>query len=185
MEDSSIVALFNRRDDRAIAETASKYGSYCGAIAGNILSSPEDTEEILNDTWLSAWNDIPPTQPSCLRAYLGRITRNLALSRYRFFHTKKRYTEMELLLSELSDCLPSGDSPELALARAELTRLLSEWLETLQAEERQLFVRRYWYGVSVKQLAREAGITQNAMTQRLLRTRRSLRILLEQEGVEL
>ena len=92
---------------------------------------------------------------------------------------------MELLLSELSDCLPSEDGPELALERAELSRLLSDWLDTLPAEERQLFVRRYWYGVSVKQLAGEAGITQNAMTQRLLRTRRNLRVRLEQEGVEL
>lgn len=185
MEDSRIIDLYMQRNDCAIAETAAKFGAYCSSIAGNILSCAEDTEEILNDTWLAAWNDIPPTQPSCLRAYLGRLTRNLALSRYRFFHTKKRYAGIEILLSELADCLPSEDSTELAFERSELSRLLSDWLDALPSEERQLFVRRYWYGVAVKQLAREAGITQNAMTQRLLRTRRSLRARLEQEGVEL
>lgn len=185
MEDKTILDLYVRRSERAIAETAAKYGPYCGAVAENILSCPEDTEEILNDTWLAAWNDIPPSKPACLRAYLGRITRNLALSRFRFYRTKKRYAGMETLLSELEECLPGPDSVERALDRRELARVLRDWTDSLEPEERQLFVRRYWHGVPVNCLAREAGVTQNAMAQRLLRLRRSLKARLEQEGVEL
>lgn len=185
MEDKTIIDLYIQRNQRAISETAEKYGGYCGAVAGNILGCPEDTEEILNDTWLAAWNDIPPSQPGCLRAYLGRLTRNLAISRYRFFRAKKRYAGMESLLSELGDCVPGGQSPEEALDRLELARTLRDWADGLEPSERQLFVRRYWHGVPVKQLAREAAVTQNAMTQRLSRLRRSLRARLEQEGVAL
>lgn len=185
MEDKNILDLYVRRSERAITETAGKYGPYCGAVAERILGCPEDTEEILNDTWLAAWNDIPPSLPVCLRAYLGRLTRNLAISRYRFFRTKKRYAGMESLLSELEDCIPASECVEDRLERMELSRVLQDWVDGLEARERQLFVRRYWHGVAVKTLAREAGITQNAMTQRLLRLRRSLQARLEQEGVEL
>lgn len=185
MEDRVIVDFYIQRNERAISESAAKYGAYCGTVAQNILSSHEDAEEIVNDTWLAAWCDIPPSQPDCLRAYLGRITRNLALSRWRSLHAQKRYAGMERLLSELEDCLPADGGPERSFEQRELSRLLSAWLSGLAPEERQLFVRRYWHGVPVKGLAREAGITQNAMTQRLLRLRRSLKARLEQEGVEL
>ncbi len=185
MEDRTIVDLFIQRNQRAITEAAEKYGGYCGTVAERILGCPEDTEEILNDTWLAAWNDIPPSQPQCLRAYLGRLTRNLALSRFRFYRSKKRYVGMETLLSELEDCLPGGRTPEQELEARELVRVLRDWIDHLSAGERQLFVRRYWHGVPVKELAREAGVRQNAMTQRLLRLRVRLRTRLEQEGVEL
>lgn len=185
MEDSSILELYNRRSQEAISATAAKYGSYCRAVADRILSSPQDTEEILNDTWLAAWNDIPPSQPQCLRAYLGRLTRNLSLSRYRFLHTQKRWASMETLLSELGDCLPAPGGPQEALEAKALAELLAAWVQSLEPEERQLFVRRYWHAVPVKQLAREAGVAQNTVAQRLLRLRRRLRARLEQEGVEL
>ena len=185
MEDGNIIDLYFQRDQQAITETASKYGGYCCRVAENVLGCPEDTEEIVNDTWLSAWHDIPPSRPDCLRAYLGRLTRNLAISRYRLFHTKKRYAGMEALLSELEEVLPGGKDPEEEFENKELARLLRDWVDSLEAEESQLFVRRYWHGVPVKELAREAGITQNAMTQRLMRLRRSLRERLEHEGVEL
>lgn len=182
MEDKTIIDLYVQRNQRAVAETAAKYGAYCAAIADRVLGCPEDTEEIVNDTWLAAWNDIPPSQPVCLRAYLGRLTRNLAISRYRFFRSKKRYAGMETLLSELEDCVPGGRSPEEELEGKELARLLRDWADGLEPESRQLFVRRYWHGVSVRQLAREAGVSQNAMTQRLARLRRALRSRLEEEG---
>ena len=182
MEDESILEYYVRRDERAIAETAAKYGPYCAVVAENILGCPEDVEEILNDTWLAAWTDIPPSRPACLRAYLGRITRNLALSRFRFFHTKKRYAGLESLLSELADCVPAAGTAETELERRELSRLISAWLDGLEAEQRRLFVRRYWHGVPVKRLAREAGIGRNAMAQRLARLRQSLKTRLEQEG---
>ena len=183
MEDKTIVELYIRRDERAVTETAAKYGAYCAAVADNILDCPEDTEEILNDAWLAAWNDIPSAKPACLRVYLGRLTRNLALSRYRFFHRKKRYAGMDCLLSELGECIPAQETVERELARMELSRVLSAWLDSQTAGDRQLFVRRYWYGVSVKRLAREADVPQNTMAKRLLRLRRSLRSRLEREGV--
>ncbi|MBO4419733.1 MAG: sigma-70 family RNA polymerase sigma factor [Oscillospiraceae bacterium] len=183
MEDKTIINLYFQRNQRAITETAAKYGAYCTTVAENVLGCPEDTEEIVNDTWLAAWNDIPPSEPGCLRAYLGRLTRNLAISRYRLFRSKKRYSGMETLLSELEDVIPGGRTPEEELEGRELARTLQNWVDSLEAPEGQLFVRRYWHGVSVKELAREAGITQNAMTQRLLRLRQSLRKRLEQEGV--
>ncbi len=185
MEDKIILDLYVQRNERAITETAAKYGPYCGAVADNILGCPEDVEEILNDTWLAAWRDIPPSQPACLRAYLGRITRNLALSRFRFYRTKKRYAGVETLLSELEDCIPAPGTPERELDRRELVRVLRDWTDGLEPEARRLFVRRYWHGTAVKQLAREAGLTQNAMAQRLARLRGSLKTRLEQEGAEL
>lgn len=183
MEDAVIIDLYIQRNQRAIAESSAKYGAYCGAVAGNILGSPQDTEEVLNDTWLAAWNDIPPSQPQCLRAYLGRLTRNLAISRYRFFRARKRYAGMEQLLSELEDCIPAPERVEERLEQAELAQALRDWVDSLEPQQRQLFVRRYWHGVSVKQLAREAGLSQNNMAQKLLRLRRALRTRLEQEGV--
>lgn len=182
VEDQSIIELYFRRSERAISETEAKYGGYCGAIASNILTQQEDAEECLNDTWLAAWNDIPPSRPNCLRAYLGRLTRNLAITRYRYTHAEKRRSGMDLLLSELEDSLPAPVGVEQTMEQAELSRILRDWLDDLAAEDRKLFIRRYWYGVSVKSLAAEAGTKDNLMAQRLLRLRRKLKQRLEQEG---
>ncbi len=182
MEDQAIIELYFRRSEQAISETAEKYGGYCGAIATNILSLPEDAEECLNDTWLAAWNDIPPSRPGCLRAYLGRLVRNLAITRFRYVHAAKRASGMDVLLSELEDCLPASGTVEQELEQGELNRILRDWLDGLRAEDRRLFVRRYWHGVSVKALAREAGTKENLMAQRLLRLRKKLKLKLEQEG---
>lgn len=183
VEDHSIIELYFQRSERAIDETAAKYGSYCGTVARNILTVQEDAEECVNDTWLAAWNDIPPSRPTCLRAYLGRLTRNLAISRWRFSHAARRYSGMETLLSELEDCLPSQNDVERELEREALSAVLRAWVGGLGEDDRALFVRRYWYGVSVKQLSAEAGRTQNATAQRLWKLRRSLKTRLEQEGL--
>ena len=185
MEDQTIIELYFRRSERAIDETVSKYGPYCRAIAQNVLTLPEDAEECVNDTWLAAWNDIPPSRPDSLRAYLGRLTRNLAISRWRALRAQKRFSGMEELLSELEDCLPAPGGVEEEVERAELSAALRAWIDSLEPAERRLFVRRYWYGVPVKQLAREAGVSQNAMAQRLLALRRKLRNRLGQEGIDL
>ena len=121
--------------------------------------------------------------PTCLRAYLGRLTRNLAISRWRFSHAARRYSGMETLLSELEDCLPSQNDVERELEREALSAVLRAWVGGLGEDDRALFVRRYWYGVSVKQLSAEAGRTQNATAQRLWKLRRSLKTRLEQEGL--
>lgn len=107
MEDAAIVALYWNRDEAAIAETQRKYGSYCQAIAQNILSSREDAEECVSDAWNAAWNAMPPQRPGSLSAFLGRIVRNLSISRWRRDRAQKRYAGLEVLLSELEDCLPA------------------------------------------------------------------------------
>ena len=180
--DKEIVALYWARDERALEETERAYGSLCRGLARRILKNSEDAEECVSDAWLAAWNRIPPAKPESLRAFLGKITRTLAISRFRSLHAQKRGAGLTLLLSELEDCLPAAGSVEQVLEQAELNRILQEWLDGLAAEDRKLFVRRYWYGVSVKALAAEAETKQNLMAQRLLRLRRKLKARLEQEG---
>ena len=185
MEDSQIIDLYYARNEEAIPATDRKYGPYCRTIARNVLSRWEDTEECVNDTWLTAWNRMPPDLPQCLRAFLGRITRNLAISRFRANRAQKRGSGMEVLLSELEDCIPASQTVELEIEEKELTEHIDRWLRSLDREDRILFVRRYWNGDSVQDLARELGIRPNAMTKRLLRLREGLRQHLEKMGVAL
>lgn len=185
MEDQHIIRLYFDRDQEAIRQTDRKYGGQCRRTARNILTVPEDAEECVNDTYLAAWNTIPPERPRTLGAYLGRIVRNLSISRYRINRAQKRYAGMEALLSELEECVPGRENVEVELERRELGKLLSCWLDALPREERDLFLRRYWYGEAVQDLAREAGLTPNQASQRLFRLRGMLRSLLESEGVDL
>lgn len=184
MEDHAIVALYWARSETAIAETDRKYGNYCWSIAWNILSNREDAEECVSDTWHNAWNTMPPQKPVSLAAFLGRIVRNLSISRWRRSRAQKRYAGMETLLSELEDCLPGAVSVEETVERRELTAVLERWLESLDREERGLFLRRYWYGETVKDLAAEWGLSPNQMAKRMLRLRRSLKAELEREGID-
>ncbi len=184
MEDMAIIDLYWARDERALTETDLKYGGYCTAIARNLLSSREDAEECVSDTWHRAWRTMPPQRPNSLRAYLGRIVRNLSISRFRALRAAKR-SGVELLLDELDECVPGRSDVEEELESKELTGLIEGWLEGLGAEDRRLFLRRYWYGVEVQALARELGATPNAAAQRLRRLRLALKELLEQEGVRL
>ncbi len=182
MEDTAIVALYWDRNENAIAETERKYGAYCRAIAQNILSSREDAEECVSDTWHNAWNAMPPQRPGSLSAFLGRIVRNLSISRWRREHAQKRFSGLETLLSELEDCLPSSGNVEGELEGKELTALVERWLETLDKEDRVVFLRRYWYGDEVKTVARAWGVGANQMAKRLMRLRRELKQELEREG---
>ena len=185
MDDFAIVELFHRRDEQAITESDKKYGALCRSIALRLLDFREDAEECVNDTWHTAWNRMPPDRPQSLGAFLGRITRNLSISRWRRDHAQKRFNGMEVLLSELEDCVPAPGSVEEALDRQQLSRSISAWLDGLAEEDRRLFIRRYWYGDPVKELAAERGERANALSQRLLRLRKALRTFLESEGVEL
>ena len=165
MEDETILDLYFAREERAIAETGKKYGGYCRSIAFNILRSHEDTEECVSDTWLHTWNAIPPTRPGCLRAFVGRITRNLSFTRWEAARAQKRGGgQTEILLSELADCLPGGERVDARL-------------------DRQLFVRRYYYGDSVRRLSGLFGLTENTVKSRLFRLRAGLRDALLKEGI--
>ncbi len=183
MEDSQIVALYHNRDEQAITESSRKYGALCSRIANNILNSTEDAKECVNDTWFAAWRRIPPDQPLSLGAFLGRITRNLSISRWRSDHAKKRCRGMEVLLSELDECIPDPNNVEQAVERLELAKLLEQWLDSLPTEDSILFVRRYWYGEAVHALARECKRTPNQTAQKMMRLRKQLKQFLEQEGV--
>ena len=185
MEDRQIVALYHQRQERAIRESEKKYGAYCRRIARNILTLPEDAEECVSDTWLAAWNAMPPQFPQVLSAFFGRIVRNLSISRYRANHAQKRYSGLETLLSELEDCLPSPDTMERHLEQLELSGLIADWLEELSPDDRALFLGRYWYGEPVKTLAHRAGLSPNTASQRLGRLRQRLKQVLEAEGVAL
>lgn len=185
MEDELIIEMYFKRDELAITETDRKYGAFCHRVAMNILSIREDAEECVNDTYHAAWRQIPPTFPDSLRAFLGRITRNLSVSRFRANRAEKRYTGMEQMLSELNDCVPSSDNVKQAIETEQLSGIISGWLDSLPADDCALFVRRYWHGDAVKTLAKECGVTQNQMAQRMLRLRKSLREALEAEGVAL
>ena len=182
MEDADIVALYWDRDESAITETDLKYGPYCRTIARNILSSPEDAEECVSDAWHRAWSAIPPQKPDRLGAFLGRIVRNLSISRWRQEHARKRYSGLETLLSELEDCLPAPNGVEETVEGKELTARVEAWLESLDKEDRAVFLRRYWYGEEVKTLARTWGAGANQMAKRLMRLRKDLKRELEREG---
>ena len=185
MEDERIIELYWRRDEHAMAETAQKYGAFCTAIAGNVLSDRRDAEECVNDTWLHAWNAMPPQRPRLLRPFLGRITRNLALNLWEKNHAQKRDANMELLLDELSDCIPSPRTVEREMEAQELGQLISAWLRTLPSDDRRLFLRRYWNGNSLQELAAECRQTPEKLARRTYRLRQALKTYLERNGVTL
>lgn len=183
MEDTRIIELYHLRDEAAITATSSKYGGFCHRIAMNILNIREDAEECVQDTWLSAWEHMPPDRPRGLKAYLGRITRNLSFSRYRRRMADKRCEPMSVSLDELGECVPSQESVERTVDAAELAQYISDWLDSLHPRDCALFVRRYWYGDSIESLARLLGVTPAALATRLFRLRTRLRRYLEQHNI--
>lgn len=186
MEDSQIVALYFDRDQRAIEETAAKYGSYCYSIVYNILQNKEDAEEAVSDTYLGAWATIPPHKPVILSTFLGKIARRAALKRWERSRTQKRGGgELALALEELSEYLSDGSTPETAIENVELTRILNEFLRTLPKQERQVFVCRYWYVDSIADIAKRFGYSQSKVKSMLARTRKKLHTKLEKEGINL
>ena len=179
MDDKQIIELFFARSEEAIGESEKKYGAYCRTIAGNILPDRADAEECVSDTWLRAWGAIPPNRPERLGAFLGRITRNLALDRLRA--EKKRCPVQE----ELGECLTLGDPTAGMVDRVVLTAALDRFLAGLPQKKRKLFLRRYWYFSTVEELARDFGMSESGVKMTLLRLRRELRAQLKQEGIEL
>lgn len=183
MEDTEIVALYWARDESAVAESETKYGGYCRAIALGILESREDAAECVNDTWLRAWEAMPPRRPSRLDTFLGRLTRNLSLDRWRALRAQKRGGgQTELALHELEECLPAAGRPESEVETGELTESLNRFLEALPREKRVLFIQRYWYLRPVEELAALHGMRKSTAASTLFRLRAELREHLEREG---
>ena len=184
MKDNEIIKLYWDRDEAAITATADTYGSYCYTIAYNILNSNEDSEECVNDTWLNAWNSIPPQRPERLSTYLGKITRNLSLNRYKQLNTQKRGGgQVELALSELGNCVPSQTGIEQIADEMELVAALEKFLLSYPKTERNIFLGRYWYLYSIPELATAYRMSESKIASLLYRMRNRLKLHLQKEEI--
>ncbi|MBQ7064859.1 MAG: sigma-70 family RNA polymerase sigma factor [Firmicutes bacterium] len=185
MKDAQIVQMYWDRNEDAIQATEERYGSYCHAVAMHILDNQEDAAECVNDTYLRAWNNIPPHRPADLKTFLGKITRNLAFSRYRYKNAGKRGGgQIPAVLSELQDCLADPWSTEDEVMKAELTRALNDFLAYLPKRKRHLMIRRYWYAESIRDIAAASGKSEAAISTELSRLRGKLKEFLRERGIE-
>ena len=186
MDDTTIVQLYWDRDERAIPATSGKYGNYCNSIAWNILGNREDAEECVNDTYMRAWNSMPPHRPNALSAFLGKITRNVSLNRYKQNTADKRGGgEVPAVLEEIAELVSDTDSVEQEVDRRELVKAIDAFLDGLPTEKRSLFLCRYWYFDSVSDLASRFGMTENHVSITLNRLRRKLHNDLLERGFDL
>lgn len=183
MDDIEIIELYWQRNERALQETQKKYGSYCTTIANRILASPEDSEECVQDAYLRAWNTIPPQRPRYLRAYLVRITRNLALNRLKSMTAQRRGAGMaHLPLEELHDLVGSDGDPLSELEKKRLADSIGIFLRVLPAEKQKLFLLRYWYLESLSEIASQTHLSEDKIRNDLFRIRKKLKNHLEKEG---
>lgn len=186
MDDIRIVQLYWDRDQKAITETAAKYGNYCTFIAKNILGNKEDAEECVNDTYMKAWNAMPPHRPDMLSTFLGKITRNLSFNRYKHNHADKRGGgELSAVLDELSECVSGKNNIEQEIEYKELVKSIDSFLDTLSLEKRSIFICRYWYTDSVAEIARQFDMRENTVSMILSRIRTKLQKYLIERGYEL
>ena len=184
MKDIDIIKLYFARSQKAIEETDKKYGAYCNVIAQNILCNKQDSEECVNDTYLKTWDSIPPKEPQNLRTYLGKITRSVAINRYKMYSAEKRGgSNADVLLSELEGCIPSNITVEDTGDEKLLVTLLEEFLKAQSAVKRNIFIRRYWYCDSISQIAEDFSMSDSKVTSVLYRMRIKLKEYLEKEGI--
>ncbi len=183
VQDDKIIDLLWDRKEDAINALADKYGNYCFSVAYNILHDKEDSKECVNDTYFSAWNSIPPHKPNCLSTYLGKITRNRAINKRKYYSAEKRGAgNAEIVMSELSECIPSRDSVEDIVETEELTKSINKFLTLQSTYKRNIFVKRYWYVCSIRQIADDLDVTEGKIASILFRMRNELRKHLAKEG---
>lgn len=183
MEDIKIVQLYWDRNQTAITETATKYGSYCTSIAKNILGNHDDVEECINDTYLNAWNSMPPHRPLLLSTFLGKITRNLSFNKYKYLHASKRgESEIPAVLDELDECVSGKIDVEQEIEYQELVKVIDDFLASLPSRKRNMFVCRYWYNDSITSIAKQFDMKENAVSMTLRRTRIKLKEYLMERG---
>ena len=186
MTDTKIINLYWNRPDNSITESNLKYGTYCHTVAYNILHQQEDSEECVNDTWLRAWKEIPPTRPQRLKYYFARITRNLALDSYRAKHAQKRGgANTDFPFDELRDCVSDEKSIDETIKVEELGKAINRFLKTLPQREAALFVHRYFYAETILSIAKRHHLSENNTAVILSRTRQKLKEFLLKEGYEL
>lgn len=184
MEDTEIISLYFQRRESAIGETSKKYGSYLNQVAYNILRSREDAEEIVQDTYLAAWNAIPPQYPNVFRHFLSRITRNLAFDRLDYLTAKRRNPNMLAVLSELEECIPDpGSNPESILEEKLTGESINTFLAMQNKEDCALFLCRYYYSMTIEDIGKRFSLSEGKVKYRLSRLRRRLQKHLEQEGI--
>lgn len=185
MQDERIVALYRERDEAALAATQQKYDRYLIKVAYNILADLEDSRESVNDTYLAAWNTIPPHKPSVLSTYLGKITRRVSIDRLRKRHSEKRQaSEYALSLSELGELFAGNDTPQDAVETRLLAEAIGTFLRTLPTDTRALFIGRYYFLDPLREVARYCGMSEAKAKNRLFRARQSLKDYLKQEGFD-
>lgn len=183
MDDKAIVDLYWSRSERAISETAAKYGAYCRTIALNILGDEGAAEECVNDTYLAAWNSMPEARPSILSAFLGIITRRLAINQWKSKRTVSRGGgQLQLALDELSECISTDENMDERIEFEELTQAIQEFVADLPMTEMNVFVRRYWFMDSIRDICRRFGFSQSKVKSMLARTRNKLAIYLKRKG---
>lgn len=175
MEDEKIIDLFFARSEQAIQALDEKYGKRCHRLSYNILHNRQDAEECVNDAYLGAWNAIPPQRPSPLLTFLCKIVRNLSIMRHHANTARKRNSTYDIALEELEGCLSSPTTAEEELETRELTCIIDRFLETLSQENRVIFLRRYWFSDTYKQIAQRVGVTENTIAVRLTRMRKQLK----------
>ena len=186
MDDIQIVQLYWDRDEQAIPATSDKYGNYCISIAKNILGNQEDAEECVNDTYMSAWNSMPPHRPNILSTFLGKITRNLSLNRYKQNTADKRGgREVPVVLDEITELVSDTDSVEQEVDGKELVKAIDAFLDRLPTDKRSIFICRYWYFDSVSNIASRFGMTENHVSVTLNRLRLKLHNYLLERGFDL
>ncbi|MDE7254474.1 MAG: sigma-70 family RNA polymerase sigma factor [Acetatifactor sp.] len=185
MDDNKIVELYWERREEAIRETSLKYGGLCTHIARNILSSYEDSEECVNDTYFAVWNAIPNERPNRFSAFVSRITRNLALKRYEYISASKRNPAAITSLEELGDCVSGTESVESEVETKRIETTITKFLWHQSEEKRNVFIRRYWYFDSIENICKSTGFTQSKVKSMLYEMRQKLRKYLESEGIEL
>jgi RNA polymerase sigma-70 factor (ECF subfamily) len=184
MDDTQIVELYWAREESAIEETEAKYGSYCYSIAQNILQNTDDAAESVNDTWLDAWNSMPPHRPFVLSTFLGKLTRRISIDKWRRTNAKKRGDgQLPLVLAELEDCISDGKSIEEETERKLLAEVIAAFVKSLPETEQKVFLCRYWYMDSVSAIASRFRFSESKVKSMLYRTREKLRVRLEKEGL--
>ena len=184
MEDFEIIDLYFARNEHAIKETDRKYGKLCFSIAHNLLYSREDSEECVNDTYLSVWNAIPPNKPGHFMAFLCKITRNLSLKRLDYNLAKKRNPDLLVSLEELETVLPDNRVNP-AMEDREIGEAISRFLRTETPQSRNVFLRKYWFFDSIQTICERYGFSESKVKSMLRRTRKRLKLYLKKEGIEL
>lgn len=183
VEDSKIVDLYWERSEQAISETQNKYGHYCLSIARNILPTREDAQESVNDTYLAAWNAMPPNRPSILSTFLGKLTRRISIDKWRILSADKRGGgNTALALEELAECIPGGSDPEAEVEAKELASTIGSFLDTLSSTERQIFLMRYFDLTNIQNISSKFNMSPSKVKSMLFRIRNKLREHLEKEG---